>query len=153
MFPDRDGKTWICWVIHIHDLQIGFYLHFSKKKKDGVQSIFSDRTVSCWFWQLVIIKSWFFKGSKLQFHRIAHFCSSVGKKRKSQTHPNVHIKYMYLSEANIQLIKHHDSFITFGNIDQYENENPYFYSKKCFSFVYIDVILFGWHSLHRPILI
>lgn len=26
---------------------------------------------------------------------------------------------MYLSEANIQLIKHHDSFITFGNIDQY----------------------------------
>lgn len=50
---------------------------------------------------------------------------------------------MYLSEANIQLIKHHDSFITFGNIDQYENENPYFYSKKCFSFVNIDVILFG----------
>lgn len=67
-----------------------------------------------------------------------------GKKRKSQTHPNVHIKYMYLSEANIQLIKHHDSFITFGNIDQYFFvENPYFYSKKCFSFVYIDVILFG----------
>lgn len=26
---------------------------------------------------------------------------------------------MYLSEANIQLIKHHDSFITFGNIDHY----------------------------------
>lgn len=40
---------------------------------------------------------------------------------------------MYLPEANIQLIKTHNLFITFGNIDQYFFvENPYFYSKNDF---------------------
>lgn len=46
---------------------------------------------------------------------------------------------MYLPEANIQLIKHHNSFITFGNIDQY-----FFCRKPIFLFQKMIFICLHW---------